>query len=130
MAAAWRLAVIVLAGLSFILAHEFGHWIAAESYSLNPTFVWGGASSGLLGLSIGVMHMPATPVQQTVIILGATMLPLILMVMMAGIAHLNRSETAALFAEVWMLLIFVNLVPIPGNGQLDANKIWAVVFPS
>lgn len=125
----WKIALIILAGFSYVLMHEMGHWIAAESFSLAPTFVWGGANSGLLGLAVGVMHNPATPLQQTVIILGATLLPMAVVVMAAGATHFTGSETAALLAEIYLLLIIVNLVPIPGVGQLDANRLMAAVLP-
>jgi hypothetical protein len=63
------------------------------------------------------------------IIFGATILPMLLVVMLIGSAHFTGSEAAALAAEVYLLLIVVNLIPIPGIGQLDANKVWAAVLP-
>ena len=125
----WRIAVIIIAGISFIMVHETGHFILAESYGLNPSFVYGGADSGLMGMALGVAHAPATAEQQATILLGATVLPLLLVVMLAGAFHFTGNETAALAAEVYLLLIVVNLLPIPGIGQLDANRIWAAVLP-
>lgn len=129
METALRIAAIIVAGMSFIGMHELGHWMAAESFSLNPTFVLGGASSGLMGLAVGVMHDPATPVQQTIIILGATLLPMLAVVVSAGAAHFTGNETAALVAEVYLLLIIVNLIPLPGVSQLDADRLMAAVLP-
>jgi len=124
-----KVAVIVLTGLSFICMHELGHWLAAESFSLQPGFVLGGANNGLLGMAVGVMHNPATPVQQTVVLFGATLLPVLIAVIAAGAAHFTGNETAALVAETYLLLIVINLIPIPNAGQLDSVKLLAAVLP-
>ncbi len=129
MAVGFRIALILLAGASFIFAHEGGHWLAAQFYGLNPGFVWSGASSGLLGLAIGVVHEAANPIQQLVIILGATLLPLSIAIIFAGLSHFSRNREIAIVAELYILLIVVNLIPIPGVGQLDANRVWAAVLP-
>jgi hypothetical protein len=126
---ALRIALIILVGASYVLIHETGHYLIAESYGLHPSFVYSGANSGLLGLALGVSHLPATAEQQMAIIFGATILPMLLVVMLIGSAHFTGSEAAALAAEVYLLLIVVNLIPIPGIGQLDANKVWAAVLP-
>ncbi|MFH0829901.1 MAG: hypothetical protein V1887_01945 [Candidatus Aenigmatarchaeota archaeon] len=126
---AWRIALILLTGFSFILMHELGHWTVAEAFSLDPQFVLGGANSGILGLAVGVMHNPASAGEQTMIILGATLLPMLVVVAAAGAAHFTGSETAVMVAEIYLLLIVVNLVPIPGVGQLDSNRLMAAVLP-
>ena len=129
MGVAWRIALIILVGVSYVLVHETGHYFIAESYGLHPSFVYSGANSGLLGMALGVAHQPATSEQQMSIIFGASILPMLLVVLLIGAAHFTGSEIAALTAEVYMLLIVVNLVPIPGAGQLDANRVWAAVLP-
>lgn len=129
MSVAWRIVLIVLTGISYVLVHEIGHFLIADSYGLNPSFVYGGADSGLLGMALGVAHQPATAVQQMAIVMGASILPMLLVVMLAGTAHFTGSEAAALAAEVYLLLIVVNLIPIPGVEQLDANRVWAAVLP-
>jgi hypothetical protein len=122
---AYRVLLIFLTGALYICAHEFGHYAVATEYNLSPTFVYGEqGSTGLLGMAMGVSYKATTPVQTFFIIFGATMLPLAIAVVMTGTSILKGHEDMALMAEMFILLILINLVPIPGAENMDANRIW------
>lgn len=124
----YRILLILLAGISYVFVHEFGHYMVAAEYGLEPSFVYGSQSTGFLGMAIGVSHLATTASQTFFIIFGATMLPLVLVVLLAGASVLKRSEDLALMAEVYILLIAINLIPMPGTGNLDANRIWSFLL--
>jgi len=124
----YRIALIFLAGISYIFAHEFGHYIVAAEYGLKPAFVYGSHNTGFLGFAIGVSHLATTPAQNFFIIFGATMLPLVLVVLLTGASVLKESEDLALIAEIYILLILINLIPIPGMDYMDANKLWGFLL--
>ena len=129
MSGAFRVLLIVLTGLCYIIAHEFGHYAMAADYSLDPTFVYGnGAGSNMLGMALGVSHLATSQSQNFFVIFGATLLPLAIGVVLAGAALLRDNEELALMAEVFFLLTLINLVPIPGMSSLDANKIWSYIL--
>lgn len=120
---------IFLTGMLYIAAHEFGHYAVAAEYGLDPAFVYGGhGGTSMLGTALGVSHMATTPVQSFFVIFGATMLPLALAVLVTGAAIFRHSEDMTLMAEVLILLIAVNLIPLPGVAQLDANRLWGFLL--
>jgi len=122
---AYRVLLIFFTGALYIMAHEFGHYAVAAEYGLSPNFVYGGqGSTGLLGMALGVSHRATTPVQSFFIVFGATMLPLAIAVLLTGTSIFKGHEDLALMAETFILLIAINLVPIPGMGNMDANRIW------
>lgn len=122
---AYRVALIFLTGAIYIFAHEFGHYAVAAEYGLNPTFVYGGqGNTGLLGMALGVSHTATTPVQTFFVVFGATLLPLAAVIVLTGASVLKDNEDLALMAEVFILLIVINLIPIPGMGHMDANRVW------
>ncbi len=124
----FRVIIIMLAGASFILLHEAGHFLYATSFGLEPSFVLGRIpDSGIMGLSIGVSHLPVAGLKDGMVILGATILPLIVMLSLSAVGISFKSEEALLIAEVFLILIVLNLIPLPVNG-LDANKLWANVL--
>ncbi len=132
MSSSIRIALILLIGLSFVAVHELGHFIFADFSGLNPSFEYKIAEksslSGLFGLSIGVGYNPAAAADSFFVVLGATVLPLLVaLVALAGYAATNRQEFALLF-EVYIILILINLIPLPGTENLDANKLWGAVF--
>ncbi|MEM5814487.1 MAG: hypothetical protein QXD77_01605 [Candidatus Aenigmatarchaeota archaeon] len=125
MSGAYRVLLIFFTGALYIFAHEFGHYAVAAEYGLNPTFVYGGYSdTGLLGMALGVSHRATTPVQSFFIVFGATMFPLAFAVFLTGASILKGHEDLALMAETFILLIAINLIPIPGMGNMDANRVW------
>lgn len=125
----YRLLLIFLTGACYVFLHEFGHYAVAAGYGLNPSFVYGGqGDTGLLGMALGVSHLATTPMQTFFIVMGATVLPLIAVMLLTGASLLTRNEDVALLAEVFMILIVVNLIPIPGAGHMDANRIWHFVM--
>lgn len=125
MSGAYRVLLIFLTGALYICAHEFGHYAVAADYNLNPSFVYGGqGSAGLLGMALGVSHQATTPVQSFFVVFGATLLPLAAVLLLTGASVLKGNEDIALIAEVFILLIFINLIPIPGVAQMDANRLW------
>jgi uncharacterized MAPEG superfamily protein len=124
-AGAYRVLFIFLVGALYIIAHEFGHYAVATEYGLDPVFVYGNhGGSSMLGTALGVSYRATTAGQNFFVIFGATMLPLALAVLATGGAILKRSEDLSLIAEVLIVLIAINLVPIPGVAQLDANRVW------
>ena len=121
----YRLLLIFLTGACYVFLHEFGHYAVAAEYGLNPSFVYGGqGDTGLLGMALGVSHLATTPMQTFFIVLGATILPLLAVVLLTGASLLTRNEEIAIITELFILLIIINLVPIPGAEHMDANRIW------
>lgn len=117
--------LIFLTGACYVFLHEFGHYAVAAEYGLNPSFVYGGqGDTGLLGMALGVSHLATTPMQTFFIVLGATILPLLAVVLLTGASLLTRNEEIAIITELFILLIIINLVPIPGAEHMDANRIW------
>jgi len=125
----FRIVLIIVAGLSFVLAHEFGHFFAAQTFGLQPSFVAGNMDSGagFLGLSLGVSHMATTTSQDFIVIIGATLLPILIIILLLGATAITGMEEFRILAEIYFILVVINLVPIPGAGQLDANKVWSYV---
>ena len=122
---AYRILLIILTGACYVFIHEFGHYAMAAEYQLSPNFVYGSyGSSNILGMALGVSHRATTPVQSFFVVFGATIVPLALAVFLTGAAVLKGNEDMALMAEVMILLIMINLIPIPGVGNMDANRIW------
>ncbi len=112
--------------------HEMGHFIFAQSMGLNPSFQYGtvdkSSISGLFGLSVGVAYEPTVLVNNFFVVLGATILPLLIAIFaLTAYAKTNRPEFG-LIVEIYMILIMINLIPLPGSDNLDANKIWNAVF--
>lgn len=125
MSGAYRVLLIFLTGALYIFAHEFGHYAVAAEYNLSPAFVYGGhGDTGLLGMALGVSHHATTPMQSFFIVFGATLLPLAAVVLLTGASILKGHEDLALMAEMFILLILINLVPVPGMENMDANRIW------
>ena len=129
LAGAYRVLLILLTGILYVVAHEFGHYAVAAEYGLQPAFVYGShGNTGLLGMALGVSHLATTDAQSFFIVLGATLLPLALVVVLAGAHALKGHEDILLVAETFILLIIINLVPIPGAGEMDANRIWHFIL--
>ena len=128
-----RIVQIFLIGLSFVFFHEFGHFIFAQAMDLNPSFQYKTSDhssvSGLFGLSMGVAYKPtAVLTENFFVVLGATAVPLVIAILaLFAYAKTSRPEFG-LIVEIYMILIIVNMIPIPGSGNLDANKIWNAVF--
>ncbi len=122
-----KIAVILLAAASYVFLHEFGHYAVAYALNLGPNFVIGSQSStsGILGMSIGVKHLGGIAGQDILVILGATILPTVFLLFLAVGPWIEKSEEAALFSIIFAILIFVNLLPVPGAENMDANKLWA-----
>jgi len=124
----FRIVLIIVAGLSFVIAHEFGHYIAAASFDLDPVFIVGNIDSGanLLSTSVGVSHTAAaTASQDFIIILSATLLPIAIIIGLLGAAAVTGMEEFTIIAEIYFILIIMNLVPVPGIEHLDSNKMWS-----
>lgn len=129
MSGAYKILLIILTGMLYIFAHEFGHFVVAQEYGLNPGFVYGGqGDNSILGTALGVSHQATTPVQSFFIIFGATMIPMAIAVFFTGAAVFKGNEEFALMAEIFILLIVINLVPIPGAGNMDANRMWTFLL--
>ena len=117
--------LIILTGAMYICAHEFGHYLVAADYNLDPMLVYNGqGASNIMGMAIGVSHKATTAEQSFFIVFGATLIPLALVVLFTGGSLLKRNEDLALMAEVFIMLIVINLVPMPGMEQMDANRLW------
>ena len=110
-----------------------GHFLFAQSMNLDPIFQLKNSDnspiSGLFGLSMGVAYKPTALLTESFfVVLGATIVPLIIAIMaLAAYAKTNRPEFG-LIVEIYMILIMINMVPLPGSENLDANKIWNAVF--
>ena len=125
MSGAYKILLIIFTGLLYIGVHEFGHFIVASGYNLDHSFVYGShGGNSLLGTALGVSHLATTPTNTFFIVFGATLLPLALMLLLTGGAIFKKNEDLALMAEVLILLIVINLIPIPGMNHIDANRTW------
>lgn len=127
-----RILHIFLIGLSFVFFHEMGHFLFASAFDLSPSLQYGttdkSSISGLFGLSVGVGYEPTLPTNNFFVLLGATVLPLLIAIgALAAFAKTNRPEFG-LVVEIYMILIFINLIPLPGSENLDANKLWDAIF--
>ncbi len=118
------LVLILVSGISFIFFHELGHYVAAEALGLKPSFVLGYIPDAtFMGFSAGVSHLPSNNMIEGFVILGATILPLILLLIFAAASKVFEMEDLMFVAKIYFILIVVNLVPIPGIDALDANKL-------
>lgn len=120
--------VIVIAGAMFILAHEGGHYLAAASFGLDPQVALEGPSTALAGFSVGVTHMPTTALQDTIIVMGAYVLPLSLALGFILLYSWKKREEFWLLAAILIILVAVTLMPIPGAYQVDANRIFSILL--
>lgn len=127
-----RMLHIFLIGLSFVFFHEMGHFLFASAFDLGPSFQYGTSDkssiSGLFGLSVGVAYEPTILANNFFVVLGATVLPLLIAIgALLAYAKTNRPEFG-LVVEIYMILIMINLIPLPVSENLDANKLWGAVF--
>ncbi|HLE07869.1 MAG TPA: hypothetical protein VI933_04615 [archaeon] len=118
------LVLILISGISFIFFHELGHYVAAEALGLKPNFVFAHVPDNMfMGFSVGVSHLQSSSAMEGFVILGATILPLILLFIFIAASKVFEIEDLMFVAKIYFILIAVNLVPIPGIDALDANKL-------
>ena len=121
-----KLLALVLLGAEYILLHELGHFAVAAYFGLNPQIVMQ-AGNFATGFFLGVSHAPAGPVETGIIIRGASMLPLLLSIAAASYVFKSGRVELLFIAEIFLLLVLVNLVPLPGLEQADANKLFSIM---
>ncbi len=122
-----KFAAIVLIGLEYVLLHEIGHYLFAAALGLDPQIVFSfeNAASGFL---IGVSHAQASFVESGLIILGASFVPLVFIVLTLLYAHSSKRYEFFLIAEIFLIMVIVNMLPIPGLADADANKLFSILF--
>lgn len=117
---------IIAIGLSYIIMHEIGHFIFASYFGLSPSFIHD--TNGFFS-AVGVSHGPGTAVQEFYVIFGATLLPLLVAIISLVMGYKNKNENLVLVTEIYLVLVLINLLPIPGFDFLDANKMWELIGP-
>ena len=121
-----QLLLIIAIGISYVIIHEMGHYVFAQYYGLHPYFV---AQNGEFFLALGVEHNAGTAVQEFYVIFGATLLPMVFAIASLGLAYLRSNEMFLMAAEIYLILILINLIPIPGMNPIDANRIETLIWP-
>lgn len=128
MRAIYTVFIIIISALVFICAHEGGHYLAAASFDLDPHLSYGGDNTGMIGMSIGVTHAPTTVLQDTVVVMGAFMLPLALALGLIALYNWKGREEFWIMAAIILILVAVTLIPIPEAHQVDANRIYSALL--
>lgn len=121
-----KLLALALIGIEFILLHELGHFAAAAYLGLKPHVAMQ-AGNFAAGFFLGVSHAPAGPAETGIVILGASMLPLLLSIATAIYVFKSGRVELLLIAEIFLILVLVNLVPLPGIEISDANKLFSIL---
>ncbi len=118
---------IVLIGLEYVLLHEIGHYLFAAALGLDPQIIFSfeNAASGFL---VGVSHAQAGFVESGLIILGASFVPLIFILITLLYVYSSKRYEFFLIAEIFLLMVIVNMLPIPGLADADANKLLSILF--
>lgn len=120
----YHLLIVILAGLGFVLAHEFGHFAAADMLGLEPKFVLGTKPDfALMGFFVGISHLHGSAAAEAFVILGASVIPLIISLSLLFASKAFNFKELDLIAKIFFILIVVNLIPIPGVEMADASKL-------
>lgn len=123
-----RILEIIFVGGSYILLHELGHFLFATMLGLNPSFVIGQRGSDITGfalLSIGVTYSHTSLLNNILVILGSTALPLVAAIIFFFIGLKKKSESLMTIAEIYLIFVIFNLLPIGGINS-DGYKLWKV----
>ena len=122
--------IVILAGLGFVLAHEFGHFAAADLFGLEPKFVLGTQPDyALLGFFIGISHLSGSAAAEAFVILGASAIPLIISLSLLFISKAFDLKELDFISKIFFILIVVNLIPLPGIEMADASKLLKIFLP-
>ncbi len=117
-----------LSAVAYASLHEIGHYLTANFFGIDASFVYSSATNSLLNLSMGVHYAGATALQSFLILIGATALPMLfLAAILFGTKH-DESGTLKIIAEVFLVLIIFSLLPLPGIPDADGSRIWAAVL--
>lgn len=122
-----RMALAVLTSIQYVFLHELGHYLVAVFFGLGPKFIFS-SQSALSGFAIGVAYAKTSAVVEGLVILGAVALPLLLAVLAVFFASRKNFPEMLVMAEVLLLLVLASLIPLPGMGELDANKLASILF--
>jgi hypothetical protein len=124
-----RLSEIFLAGFSYICLHELGHYIFALLFGLSPQLVTSPQTMPMTGFaltSVGVAYSSSANIFQSyIIVLGAVLLPFFVAIIFLIRAKIDNNLLLVRLAKMYIVFILLNMVPIAGQPNLDANKIWA-----
>ena len=123
-----RLFEIILASGSYIFFHEFGHFLFATLMGLGPSFVTT-SQPGITGmslLSVGVSYVGTSVANSVFAILGATIVPLVVAVGIFSWGLKKGDETLMTIAEIYLILIVLNLIPFGGLELSDGYRLWEV----
>jgi hypothetical protein len=123
-----RLGEIFAAIISYMFFHEVGHFLFATALGLDPSFVVT-EQSGIAGFTmaaIGVSAGSTTLIAHVFSLLGATILPLMVAISMFAYGLKTENNTFVNIAEVYLILIMINLIPFRGLEGSDGNMLWKV----
>ncbi len=121
-----KIAIAGLALIEFIVLHEMGHFLAAWFFGLDPHIVFS-VGSAMSGFMIGVSHSQAPPNIEGAVIIGGIYLPLLSFFIFLLLAMRKDMKYMYIVCEVFFLLILAAMLPIPGAGNLDANKLISIL---
>jgi hypothetical protein len=116
---------VLFAGVSYILLHEIGHYLFAMMFSLSPEFVFTQQEgvAGLFLLSVGVSYTQTSVVANTLVLLGATILPLLVAGLFYFIGERKNNNFLINIAEIYMIFIVLNLIPFNVESS-DGFRVW------
>ena len=123
-----KFAALGLSGLAYTIAHELGHFATALLLGLQPRFVWGGANDNLLNFAFGIQYANTTLLQSFLVLMGATILPLMGLAFIFFMHKDRKSESLVIAAEVFLVLIIFSFLPIPNAPDADGSRIWAAIL--
>ena len=123
-----KLFVMGISTFAFTVAHELGHFLTALILGLNPKLVYGASTDSLFNLAFGVQYVDATLLQSFLVLMGATVLPLIALGIIFLFYKQKKSENLVIAAEVFLVLMIFAFLPMPNVPSADGSRIWAAVL--